>query len=200
MECVIYDFETLGQHQQTSAIASFAILQFSEKQFTIGAGYSYEELLQNCKYIKFNVKDQIDNYGRKLNKATLEWWDQQGPEARKQIAPSGADLPISALYAFLQDNVENVAKVKKAYCRGNTFDAMVLQYLLEDCGHDIPWHWGSTRDTRSMIDGMSFGMGIRNDYMPDGIVDKFVKHDPRHDIALDVMRMQFLARAILLAD
>jgi len=60
-------------------------------------------------------------------------------------------------------------------------------------------HWRIIRDTRSMIEGMSYGMDIKNDFMPSALESKFVKHDPRHDIVMDVMRMQLLARAILTA-
>ena len=48
-----------------------------------------------------------------------------------------------------------------------------------------------------MIEGMSFGMKLDNGFTPSGLENQFIKHDPRHDIAMDVMRMQLLAQAIL---
>jgi hypothetical protein len=194
-ECVIYDFETLGQDQQKSVVVSFAMVTFSEKRY-IDDPYTYEELVDSCKYIKFNVEDQVINFGRKINKETLEWWNSQGEEAKKQIRPSKEDRSILEFYEFVINNCE-CANIKKSYTRGNTFDPMFLQYLMSDTGRQDPFHWRTVRDTRSMIEGMSFGMKLDNGFTPGDLASKFVKHDPRHDVAMDVMRMQLLAQAIL---
>lgn len=194
-ECVVYDFETLGQDQQNSVVISFAMLPFSEKRF-IDEPYTYDELVANCKYIKFDVEEQVSSFGRKINMETVKWWNEQGDEAKKQIRPSANDKSITQLYEFIINNVE-CPKIKKSYTRGNTFDPMFLQYLMRDTGHQDPFHWRTVRDTRSMIEGMSFGMKLDNGFTPGDLADKFVKHDPCHDVAMDVMRMQLLAQAIL---
>ena len=193
-ECVIYDFETLGQDQKNSAVVSFAMIAFSEKRY-INNPYTYEELIENCAYIKFDVEDQVVNFGRKINKETVDWWNSQGDKAKKQIRPSAEDKSIYAFYEFVINNCE-CPKIKKSYTRGNTFDSMFLQYLMNDTGHQDPFHWRTVRDTRSMIEGMSFGMNLDNGFIPGDLASKFVKHDPRHDVAMDVMRMQLLAQAI----
>lgn len=193
-ECVIYDFETLGQDQKNSAVVSFAMIAFSEKRY-INNPYTYEELIENCAYIKFDVEDQVVNFGRKINKETVDWWNSQGDKAKKQIRPSLEDKSIYAFYEFVINNCE-CPKIKKSYTRGNTFDPMFLQYLMNDTGHQDPFHWRTVRDTRSMIEGMSFGMNLDNSFIPGDLASKFVKHDPRHDVAMDVMRMQLLAQAI----
>lgn len=199
-ECVIYDFETLNQNQQNGVVVSFAIICFSEKRYTEDP-YTYEELLELCHYIKFDVEDQVKNWNRKICKNTLQWWNDQGAVAKKQLKPSKDDVSIDTLYDFIQDITDHKSKnnIKKAYTRGNTFDPVFLQYLMAQMSKPDPFHWGATRDTRSMIEGMSFGMNVTNSYIPGDLVSKFVKHDPRHDIAMDVMRMQYLARAILTA-
>lgn len=194
-ECVVYDFETLGQDQQNSVVISFAMLPFSEKRF-IDEPYTYEELVDGCKYIKFDVEEQVTSFGRKINIETVKWWNEQGEEAKKQIRPSKDDKSITQLYDFIVNSVE-CGKVKKSFTRGNTFDPMFLQYLMRDTGHQDPFHWRTVRDTRSMIEGMSFGMKLDNGFTPGDLADKFVKHDPCHDVAMDVMRMQLLAQAIL---
>ena len=193
-ECVIYDFETLGQDQKNSAVVSFAMIAFSEKRY-INNPYTYEELIEDCAYIKFDVEDQVVNFGRKINKETVDWWNSQGDKAKKQIRPSLEDKSIYAFYEFVINNCE-CPKIKKSYTRGNTFDPMFLQYLMDDTGHQDPFHWRTVRDTRSMIEGMSFGMNLDNGFIPGDLASKFVKHDPCHDIAMDVMRMQLLAQAI----
>lgn len=194
-ECVIYDFETLGQDQLRSVVVSFAMLSFSEKRY-IENPYSYEELVDSCKYIKFDVEEQTILFNRKISIDTVKWWNSQGAEAKKQIAPREDDKSILELYEFIINNCE-CSKIKKSYTRGNTFDPMFLQYLMEQTEHTDPFHWNTVRDTRSMIEGMSFGMNLNNGFTPSDLVSKFVKHDPCHDVAMDVMRMQLLAQAIL---
>lgn len=195
MECVIYDFETLSQDQRYGVVTSFAMLNFSEKRY-IDNPYTYEELLDNCKYIKFDVEEQVKTFKRTMSKDTIDWWNTQGEEAKQQIKPSENDRSISDLYEWITQNIK-CDIIKKSYTRGNTFDPMFLQYLMADTGKPDPFHWGSIRDTRSMIEGMSFGMDLKNSFMPGDLVNKFVKHNPCHDIAMDVMRMQLLAQAIL---
>lgn len=194
-ECVIYDFETLSQDQRHGVVISFAMLTFSEKRY-IENPYDFEDLVKNCKYIKFDVKDQVENYGRKISKQTLDWWNEQGELAKKQMLPSREDRPISDLHGFIVDN-SSPSAIKKSFTRGNTFDPLFLQYLMQDTGNVDPFHWKTVRDTRSYIEGMSFGMDLDNGYMITDLKDKFVKHDPCHDIAMDVMRMQMLAQAML---
>ena len=89
-DCVIYDFETLGQDQQRSCVISFAMITFSEK-FYKTEPYNFDELVEKAKFIKFDVEDQITRYHRKINKETLDWWNDQGEKARKQIVPSEDD-------------------------------------------------------------------------------------------------------------
>jgi hypothetical protein len=194
-ECVIYDFETLSQDQQRGVVTSFAFLSFSEKRY-IDKPYTYEELLDSCCYMKFNVEEQVKTFKRTMSKSTIEWWESQGEEAKKQIMPSKDDVSIRHLYAFLCDNID-LKNHKKAYTRGNTFDPIFLDSVLKDCGQTNPMHWRTIRDTRSMIEGMAFGMDIDNGFMINEYKDKFVKHDPRHDIVMDVLRMQMIAKNIL---
>jgi hypothetical protein len=194
-ECVIYDFETLGQDQRKSVVTSLALLSFSEKRY-VSNPYTYNELLENTKYIKFDVEEQVSVYKRIISKDTLAWWDQQGDQAKKQIVPNRAlDQSINKLHQFLIDHID-LQSHRKSFTRGNTFDPIFLDSVLANCGKINPMHWGSIRDTRSMIEGMSFGFDLDNGFVPTGLENNFVKHDPRHDIVMDVMRMQVLAQAI----
>lgn len=194
-ECVIYDFETLSQDQNKGVVISLALLSYTESRFASNP-YTYEELLSNCKTIKFNVKEQVNKYGRTISKETLGWWKEQNKQAQKQLAPSSSDVSIDLIYDFLTENVD-LKNHKKAFTRGNTFDPIFLDSLLKECGRVNPMHWGSIRDTRSYIEGMSFGSKLNNNYMPEGLQEKFIAHDPCHDISLDVMRMQTLAQMIV---
>ena len=194
-ECVIYDFETLSQDTQNGVVTSFALLSFSEKRY-IKDPYSYEELIESCAYIKFDVEEQVRTFKRTMSKDTVDWWAEQGAAAKMQITPSPKDVSIIELFKFIHDNMD-LKNHKKAYTRGNTFDPIFLDSVLKQCNLSNPMHWRTIRDTRSMIEGMSFGMDLDNSFMPGDLVSKFLKHNPCHDVAMDVMRMQLLAQAIL---
>jgi hypothetical protein len=196
--CVIYDFETLGQDQRKSVVLSMAALAFNEERFISDNPYTYEELLYSAKFIKFNAQNQVSKYNRTIDKDTLEWWSKQPQEARKSLTPSKDDVLLVELYPFIMDLIDDPGNVKKVYTRGNTFDPMFLQYLLEDIGKKDPFPWWSVRDTRSMLEGMAYGSDITNKFIPEELKSVFVHHDPIHDISMDVMRLQTLARILLL--
>lgn len=186
--CIIYDFETLGD-QYTGVAVSLAILKFNESNFTSDK-YSYESLVSNAGFIKFNVEEQVKKYNRRIDKKTLEWWQEKDPEAIKQLKPLPTDKSITELWQFIVDYTKGMDDIKKVYTRGNSFDPVIMEQLLYSCGRGIPYPWYALRDTRSMLDGLLWGSGIDNKFIPEGLAEKFIHHDPRHDIAMDVMRLQ----------
>ena len=196
--CIIYDFETLGKNPRESVVLSMAALPFTEERFISDNPYTYEELLNSTKYIKFNAQEQVSVYKRKIDNETLEWWSKQSAEARKSLAPSANDAPLVELYPFIMDLIDSPSNAKKVYTRGNTFDPLFLESLLENIGKKDPFPWWNMRDTRSMIEGMSYGANIKNNFIPDDLKTVFVSHNPIHDISIDVMRIQFLARILVL--
>jgi hypothetical protein len=189
----IFDFETLSTNRTQGVVLSLALLNFSENRF-ISMPYEYDELIENCHFIKFDVEDQVKNYGRKIDKDTLEWWNNQGPEAKKQLKPTDEDQSISTLHDFYVLN--SSANIRKVYSRGNTFDPIIFEYIMEQTGYPDPYKFYEVRDTRSVIEGLCWGSELKNSFMPPDCKDKFVHHDPRHDVALDVMRLQTLVQAI----
>lgn len=193
-ECVIYDFETLSQDQNKGVVISLALLSYTEKRF-VSDPYTYEELLNNCKKIKFNVEEQVTKYNRTISKETVAWWKEQNKEAQKQLAPSSEDVSIDKLYDFLIENID-LKNHRKAYTRGNTFDPIIMDWLLKESNRVNPMHWGSIRDTRSFIDGLAYGSKLNNKFIPEDLKSKFIEHDPCHDIVMDVMRMQLLIQAV----
>lgn len=194
MKCIIYDFETLGQKPRENAVLSLAMVDYNDAKFIEGDGYDYDELLAATKYIKFDVADQVKHHGKTIDPNTLEWWKGQGETAKKVLKPSESDQSIADLRQWILTHFPNPEKYAKVYTRGNTFDPMFLDAL----GADV-FSWWAIRDTRSYIDGMLLGAeDPDNRFVPKEYADKFVAHDARHDIVMDIMRMQVLHRAILL--
>ena len=190
---IIYDFETLSQ-EYNGVVTCCALLLFEDSRFNPSNDpYTFEELADSCKVIKLNVEDQVKNYGRKISQSTLDWWKEQGEEAQKWITPSDDDQKISKLYDWFWESIP--LGVKNFYTRGNTFDPIFLQSLMADTDRPMPYDWWQIRDTRSYIEGLAWGSDLMNDYIPPGC-ESFIKHNPKHDVVLDVMRMQTIARAI----
>ena len=192
-DCIIYDFETLGD-QYTGVAVSLAVLKFNENNYTLNP-YNYKDLVSQTAFIKFNVEEQVTKYKRRIEKPTLKWWEKQSVEAREQLKPSPSDLSISDLWKFLTDYMQGM-DVRRVYTRGNMFDPVLMESLLYACDKGIPYPWWNVRDTRSFLDGLLWGSDINDKFMPDGCAEDFIHHDPRHDIALDVMRMQSVVQAL----
>jgi hypothetical protein len=191
--CVIYDFETMSQNPVDGVVVSFAMASYDPQRFADNP-YTYQEILDKTQYMKFDVEDQVKNYNRKIEKDTLEWWSRQNKEAQKKLAPSADDKSIADLYGFFI--VNKPVNLNKVYTRRNTFDPVFMTSLMKATGNPEPYDWWSVRDTISYIEGLSYGVDLNPGFIPEGLEDKFVKHDPTHDIAMDVMRMQALVQAV----
>lgn len=194
---IIYDIETLSQDQHRGVIVSIALLNFDLKrvQYGYGRDYTWDELLGNVQFAKFDVESQVKKHGRTICNDTLKWWKDQGTEAQKQLVPTPNDMDISELYDWMVEGIDHDVDV--AYSRNNTFDPVFVQFLCQQFGRSLPHAWWLTRDTKSTIDGMTWGQNIKDSFVPEGLEEKFVAHDPRHDIVMDVMRLQYLSRILI---
>ena len=191
--CTIYDFETLSQNAFDGVVISFAMLNYDPARFEKNP-YTYQELLDKCHYMKFDVADQVKTYNRKIQKETVEWWSRQNKEAQKKIGPRSDDKSIADLYDFFVIN--RCTNLKAVYTRRNTFDPVFMTSLMKATGNPEPYDWWSVRDTISYIEGLSYGIEIDTGFIPEGLSEYFVKHDPCHDISMDVMRLQTLVQAL----
>lgn len=192
--CTIYDFETMSQNPVDGVVVSFAMLNYDPNRFASENPYTYWELLDKSHFMKFDVADQIKNYNRKIEKSTVEWWSKQSKEAQAKIAPRPDDKSISELHGFFV--VNRATNLEKVYTRRNTFDPIFMTSLMKATGNPEPYAWWDVRDTISYIEGLSYGVELDPGFIPEGLEGYFVKHDPCHDIAMDVMRMQALVQAV----
>ena len=191
---VIYDFETMSQNALNGAVVCIAAIEYDEKRF-ISNPYTYKELVDMSQYRKFDIKEQLEKYNRKIQKEALEWWKKQKPEVLQLIQPSSEDVSITELYPFLIDEM-HMATASKVFTRGNTFDPIIVRTIFEELGLKDPTPYWSIRDVRSFIEGFTFGTDIFHAFVPKDAENDFIAHDPRHDVAMDVYRMQFLIRTM----
>jgi len=195
----IIDFETLG----TDIVNGFPVVDcsymtFDADRFTSDNPYTYEELLDSMQKIKFDVEDYCTRFGYKPSKSTLQWWSTQPPEARKQLKPLPSDLTVEEfadkLVGYLQNNKPNFW-----WSRGNTFDPLVIYRIFDDINRTDEFaklcKFWALRDIRTYIDAkFDFNPKINNGFVVDEWKDKFVKHDSRHDVTVDILRLQLIIR------
>ena len=191
---LIYDFETLSQDGIDGAIVSLAALKFDDRRF-VKNPYEYDELLNDVYELKFDIEDQVKNHNRKIQKSTLEWWKKQDKAAIEKLKPSPDDLSIEVIYDFMTKEMD-IANAWRVYTRGNSFDPVFFASVCKHFGHEDPTKWWNIRDTRSLFDGMTWGYNISNKFIPEEYKDRFVAHDPAHDIVMDVIRFQTLVRSL----
>lgn len=199
-EHLIIDFETMGQDVFKIPILDCSFLAFDWARFTADEPYTLVELVDIAQNYKLDVKHQVKDFGCKFTKRDLEWWESQGPEAKKVLEPSTKD--VSSEF-FVDKFIEYVSNRQIGYwwSRANTFDPILLQKVASWHGkfdeinkHVSPW---LVRDTRTFIDA-KFDFPRINGIVPVSDTaywkQAFIHHDSRFDIAADVLRLQSITR------
>jgi len=195
MTSLIYDYETLSDDMINGVVVNLAAILFEEKRF-IENPYEFDELIDSAYFVKFDVMEQVEKYGRTIRKEALDWWAEQSKEARLMLKPSPDDVSIDTIADFFCNTLQSQL-CSKVYTRGNTFDPILTETLHRNIGKNDSTKWWLIRDVRSLFEGMTYGHKIKNNFIPEGLEDKFIAHNPIHDIAMDIMRFQYLARVLI---
>lgn len=190
---LFYDFETMSQDPETAPVVSVAAGIYSMDKMENNE-YDYESVLNSTHFMKFDVREQVEEYGRVIDPKTIEWWSEQGKEARETIKPLPSDKNIEELIPFLKSLIVD-KNIDYVFTRNNTFDPVIVQSIVRITGQAIPYPWWAIRDVKSFIFGLTYGHNIKDSFIPPGAEGLYVKHDPRHDITLDVMRLQTILYA-----
>jgi hypothetical protein len=193
----IFDFETLGQDSSTCVAVNCAFTTFDAGRFQ-SKPFEFDELVDSMQFLKFDVRHQAETYGYKIEQRVLDWWDTQEPEVRKQIVPNKKlDIEVKS---FIQQVIEYLKANPVSYwwTRSNTFDPVIMLRIARDTGlkdelESYLKYW-AVRDTRTFIDAKTDFRLKDNGFIPFGDEVKFKKHDPLHDVAADIMRLQKLVR------
>lgn len=198
----IFDYETFGQNMQKCALIDCSYVVFDWDRFLSNEPYTFEELLTHVKRDKFDVKDQVDRLGYKVEKSSLQWWMEQDGRARDLIKPSSKDIKVEEHLDNLIEYVAQFSSIKYWWSRSNTFDPIILWRLIENYSDKkhitdrLPF-W-KIRDTRTFIDAKTNFNLKHNSFTP--MVDEekwervFEKHNSSHDIIADILRIQMMIR------
>ena len=184
----MFDIETLDT--ESSAV----VLSASIIHFDLGSTFTYEELLSNAMFVKFNVKEQIKDYKRTMNKRTVEWWNQQHEYVRKlSLVPSSDDLSaIDGINAIKNYMAQFPEPEQTIWARGS-LDQMVIDSLCYSCEQEPIASYAVWRDVRTAVDLLAdtAKSGYCEVNHPTFQRHNFIKHHPTHDCALDIMMLVY---------
>ena len=132
------DLETLGV-EPDSVIITLGAVKFDP--------FSNREPDQGL-YLRCDIEEQSEKYGRSIDDNTLEWWSKQKKEIKDE-----------AFGDHDRVNMDNLTKqlnkwcvgVDYLWCQGPLFDYAILQNLYKNVGKPCPWNYWQIRDSRTVF-------------------------------------------------
>lgn len=197
---LIIDFETMGKDALNCAVIDCSVMVFNWDRF-VSDPYTLNSV-KETKRFKLSIMDQVKNYGWKIEKDTLKFWEEQEPEVRAHIAPKKDDLTVKDFVKSFHNFLIESPKIDYWWSRSNTFDPIILSRIF--ASEDKLLHmeeylkYWRVRDTRTYVDA-KLNFPKQNGFVPmteEDVWNKnFKKHDSSWDILADVLRMQQIHRA-----
>ena len=139
------DMETLGQ------IPLAAVFSIGGVFFHPSKRQLYSEF-----YMLINPQSCID-LGMISQQDTLDWWEKQSPEARKELDRSfseGQDIKfaIGEYFKYLKDGSRNFGGVNeiRMMSNGADFDLPILTVAAHLTGQTLPWKFWNNRCFRTL--------------------------------------------------
>jgi hypothetical protein len=200
MNHLIIDFETMGKKAAECAVIDCSVMVFNWERFAQDP-YTIASISETKRF-KLSIADQVKNYGWKIEKSTLQFWEEQEPEVRAKITPKKDDLTVKEFVKQFHEFLVESPKIHYWWSRSNTFDPIILARIFE--ADDKLLHleeylkYWRVRDTRTHIDA-KLNFPKENGFVP--ITDEgkwnevFKKHDSSWDVLADVLRLQQIYRA-----
>lgn len=182
-----FDIET-GGLESDSVIFSAAIVWFDETK-----QYTYEDLIESCCFVKFDVKEQVEKYNRKFEKDTLAWWKRQCKMVKDvSVVPYETDLSAEDGVNVLKDYIKTHSRgVEMVWTRGNLDQILIDSLCRASLKTDLLFKYSWYRDLRTGIDLLKETSKSGYCEVPNFDGNKVYKHNPIHDVAYDVMMLLY---------
>ena len=182
----VFDIETLDV-ESTSVVLSAAIVYFDEKS-------TYQSLLDDCLFVKFDAKEQIKKYKRTVSKSTLEWWGKQSDHAKKiSFYPSDKDLTAVEAISQIRKYLKRESKEKMIMWSRGAIDSVIMDSLCKAMDVKPLIFYNQHREIRTALDLLS--KTCVNGYCQvdlKGFSREMVKkHDPVHDVCYDAIQLLY---------
>lgn len=182
---LIFDVETLAT-ESTCVVLSAAMIYFDPTTKP-----TYQSLLDSAVFVKFDAKEQV-KLGRKVDKATLEWWDRQPAFVKsKSFDRSDDDVSAAEGLQILKNYITNtpLKENQTIWIRGS-LDQLSIDSLAKTIDTAPIMPYNMYRDIRTAVDML---YGTTNGYVdiihPEFDKHLVVKHVPYHDCAFDAMML-----------
>jgi hypothetical protein len=134
MKDVMIDLETLGQ-SAGCIVLSIGAVAFDEN----GTGREFYAVLS---------RSWQEAYGLRAEEATMLWWDQQSPEARRVL--DLADHEDGRVYPVLHSLALWMPENARVWSNGASFDLPILSHLYKVMGFPVPWKYWNERCYRTL--------------------------------------------------
>jgi DNA polymerase III epsilon subunit-like protein len=140
---MMFDIETLGQ-KPGCVVTSIGSVKFG---FSKGV---YDRFKVNI-----SVEDSVRQYGLKVDKNTVAWWETQPKAARDSWLHDPEPIPLKeALEAFVDWLGHD--KSRLIWSHGASFDQPIINEAFDVCGMKKPWHYRQEMDTRTVFNMLGY--------------------------------------------
>lgn len=133
MKDLMIDIETMGKTHD-AVICSIGACKFDIETGELGNHFYRAVDMDSCV-----------NKGLKFDASTIEWWLKQSEKAREALTEDCISLEF-ALLKFGEFKLDSI----NIWCHA-TFDVVILGNAYRKIGWDIPWHYRSPKDIRTLI-------------------------------------------------
>ena len=99
-------------------------------------------------YLRLDIEEQSEKYGRTIDDNTLEWWGKQKPEIRDEAFGDHERVNMDTLTKQLN---KWCVGLDYLWCQGPLFDYAILQNLYKNIGKPTPWNYWQIRDSRTLF-------------------------------------------------
>lgn len=155
---------------------------------------TYQDVIENSIFVKFDVKDQVERLGRHVEKRTVDWWMKQAPGVRDMaMKPSPKDLKAEIGISVLSTWINQTRRGKDELCWIRGFmDSTTLEDLTSQLDLPSLFPYNSYRDVRTAIDLMypnskSGYVDVDPTRCIGFDISNVIKHHPVHDSAYDAV-------------
>lgn len=167
---------------------SAALLWFDETKT-----YTYEELVQNTLLVKFDAKEQLQTYKRTVSRDTIDWWKKQCNIVKEiSLNPSKSDLSLSDGISIVKEYIKDKSVGEEIVWTRGSLDQILVDSVCKDSLKIEPlFNYGCYRDFRTAIDLLKETSKRGYCEIPNFDRNVVIKHQPAHDISLDVMMLLY---------
>ena len=182
----MFDVETLGT-ESNSVLLSLACIYFDPKTKP-----TYQQLRESAFFVKFDVRDQVETYNRKIYSDAVKWWEKQSDIAKREsLLPSAVDRSMADGISLFHDWIKLMNDDKCIVWTRGSLDDIILHSVERQLKVDTLFAYNRFRDVRTAID---IFYNSTNGYCdvnhPEFMYERDVyKHDPVDDCAFDIMML-----------